>query len=298
MREATLRDYTERILRVLLHIQQHLEDDLSLDDLAGIAAFSPYHFHRIFRGMVGESVRSHVRRLRLERAATQLKLSDLPVTRIALEAGYETHESFTRAFREMFGASPSGFRAGNGAGREAAAPSGIHYRPDGRLEDFEPLHTGGKGMKVKIVREKPVRVAFVRHVGPYDQCGSAWEKLCEWAGPRGYLGAGTRFLGLCHDDPEITPPERIRYDACITVDEAFDAEGEIGVQTIEGGDYAMTTHFGPYDKLGETYAMLLGQWVPRNGRQVRSAPGFEVYYNDPGETDPEDLVTDVHVPLV
>jgi AraC family transcriptional regulator len=298
MKEATLRDYTERILRVLLHIQRNLGEDLALDSLASIAAFSPYHFHRIFRGMVGESVRGHVRRLRLERAATQLKLSDLPVTRIALDAGYETHESFTRAFREMFGVSPTGFRAGSGALPGGEAPSGVHYRDDGNLEEFEPILTGGRNMEVKIVHQEPQRVAFVRHVGPYDQCGRAWEKLCEWAGPQGYLGAGTRFLGLCHDDPEITPPEKIRYDACITVDESFESEGEIGVQEVEGGDYAMTTHFGPYSGLGDTYALLLGQWVPRHGRQMRPAPSFEVYFNDPGETDPEDLITDVYVPLV
>ena len=81
-----------------MHIQHHLDEAVSLDELAALAHFSPYHFHRIFRGMVGESVMEHVRRLRLERAAHRLKFSDEPITRIAFEAGYETHEAFTRAF--------------------------------------------------------------------------------------------------------------------------------------------------------------------------------------------------------
>src|ERR1700690_3530349 len=112
MRTDTGESYQERINRVLVHIQQRLEEPLPLDELAGGASFSPWHFHRIFRGMVGESVKEHVRRLRLERAAQRLKSSDRPVVDIALEAGYETHESFTRAFAAMFEAPPSAFRAG------------------------------------------------------------------------------------------------------------------------------------------------------------------------------------------
>ncbi|MFH1417502.1 MAG: AraC family transcriptional regulator, partial [Planctomycetota bacterium] len=110
MKSQTEHDYRQRILRVLVHIQGRLDEAMSLEDLARIAHFSPYHFHRIFRGMVGESVKEHVRRLRLERAAFHLKATDQPVTRIAFDAGYEAHEAFTRAFRAMFGESPSGFR--------------------------------------------------------------------------------------------------------------------------------------------------------------------------------------------
>ncbi len=105
------------------------------------------------------------------------------------------------------------------------------------------------------------------------------------------------FLGLCHDDPEITPPEKVRYDACVTVDEAYQPEGEIGLQTIPGGEYAVMTHFGPYSKLGQSYNKLLGQWLPRSGRELRSSPCFEVYLNSPENTEPEDLITDLYAPL-
>jgi AraC family transcriptional regulator len=98
MRESTLEDYQQRLLRVLLHIQNHLDDPLQLDELAEVAHFSPYHFHRIFRGMTGESVKEHVRRLRLERAAHRLRFTGQPVTEIAFDAGYQQHEAFTRAF--------------------------------------------------------------------------------------------------------------------------------------------------------------------------------------------------------
>ncbi|MHC4093338.1 MAG: AraC family transcriptional regulator [Planctomycetota bacterium] len=297
MKRQTEETYEERILRVLVHIQGNLDEAWRLEDLAAVAYFSPYHFHRIFRGMVGESVMGHVRRLRLERAAYRLKHTQQPVTRVAFEAGYETHESFTRALRAMFEQPPSQFREVH---RPVAMPpvrSGVHFVPDAKLDDFAPLQEGGPPMDVRIETREPIRVAFMRHVGPYDQVGATWGKLCAWAGPRGLLGPQTAMLGLCHDDPEVTPPDKIRYDACLPVGGDFEGQGEVGVQEIAGGDYAVTTHRGPYEKLGETYARLCGQWLPGSGRELRSAPGFEIYRNSPQNTAPQDLLTEVYLPL-
>jgi AraC family transcriptional regulator len=297
MRPDTLDDYRERILRVLIHIQGHLDEALDLEHLASIAHFSPYHFHRVFSGMVGESVMEHIRRLRLERAALRLKFSDEPVTRLAFEAGYETHEAFTRAFRTMFGETPSGFRQIHRSVPYPKVPSDVHFSPDGRVDHFTVADAGGLVMEARVERIQPFSVAFARHVGPYGEVGVAWGKLCAWAGPRGLLRPDTAFIGLCHDDPEVTPPDKVRYDACIRLDQEVQPEGEIGIQTVVGGEYAVTTHHGPYDRLGQTYAKLCGQWLPEHGYEPRSAPSFEIYRNNPDMTPAEDLLTDVHVPV-
>ncbi len=296
MRPATQKTYKERILEVLVHIQTHLGEAISLEDLAGVAHFSPFHFHRIFRGMVGESVKEHVRRLRLERAAHRLKFTDLPVTRLAFDAGYETHESFTRAFHAMFDVSPSQFRATHRALPWPYVASGVHFDPDGYVADFQP-QTGGPPMQVRLETRTPLRVAFMRHVGPYADVGGSWMQFMTWAGMRGLLNAAPTLLGVVHDDPEVTPPDKVRYDACIPVDDRFVAEGDIGVQTIEGGEYAVATHRGPYRKLGETYARLCGEWLPASGRELRACPSFEVYRNSPMSAAPEELLTDIYLPL-
>jgi AraC family transcriptional regulator len=295
MKPVTLHDYKRRILRVLVHIQQHLDEPLRLDQLAAIACFSTFHFHRVFRGMVGESVNEHIRRLRLERAASQLKAGQAPVTRIALDAGYSSHEAFTRAFNGWFGTSPSRFRASRGR-RLPEVASGLHYRRRHPVTQFRSLRAGGR-MKVEIKRIDPLRVAFMRHVGPYRQVGATWDKLLPILGKEGRLGGNPMFIGVCHDDPEVTGPARLRYDACVTVDLDFRGEGEVGLQTIAGGEYAVTNHQGPYNKMGDTYAALLGQWLPRSGRELSSAPCFEVYLNSPESTAPEDLLTDIYAPL-
>ena len=152
-------------------------------------------------------------------------------------------------------------------------------------------------MNVAIKHLEPKRVAFMRHDGPYDQVGKVWARLMTFLGKEGLLGGNAGFIGVCHDDPAVTARGRIRYDACVPIDEAFQPQGDIGVQMIPGGEHAMITHFGPYENLGESYAKLLGQWLPRSGRELRSTPCFESYLNSPENTEPEDLVTDIYAPL-
>ncbi len=297
MKPVTLHDYKERLLRVLVHIQQHLDDPLDLDALAQVACFSPCHFHRVFRGMTGESVHGHIRRLRLERAAGWLKRTRWPVIRIALDSGYESHEAFTRAFRIDFGMTPSRFRASRTPATTVAVTSGLHYRAGGVLTGFKAPRPAARTRSVTVQRLEPLRVAFMRHVGPYARVGATWDRLLPRLGRDGWVGGDSLFVGICHDDPEVTSPDKIRYDACVSVGTDFRPTGGIGVQTIAGGDYAVTTHFGPYARVGETYAKLLGQWLPRSGRELGSVPCFEVYLNDPNNTEPADLLTDLYAPL-
>jgi AraC family transcriptional regulator len=152
-------------------------------------------------------------------------------------------------------------------------------------------------MNVKIQRIESMRVTFLRHIGPYHEVGATWDKLFPALGKEGLVGGDSLFVGICHDDPEVTPSKKIRYEACVTVDESFTPMGDFGLQTIPGGEYAVTTHFGSYENLGETYAKLFGQWLPRSGRELRPLPCFEIYLNDPDSTEPEELLTDLHVPL-
>jgi AraC family transcriptional regulator len=283
MSRATNRTYRHRILKIQIYIQEHLDEDLALDQLARLAHFSPFHFHRIFKGLVGEGVIEYVRRLRLESAAVALKTTDRAVTQVALDAGYTAHEAFTRAFRQLFGVSPSQFRAGK---RQT------HFTEEVRImTSVQQTH------EVRIEAWPARRVAFLRHVGPYTSVGPTFQRLMAWAGQHGLFGPSTLVLGICWDDPEVTPPEKIRYDCCITVGESFTPDADVSVQTMENGECAVATHRGPYEKLGDLYLWLYGAWLPTSGREPRHAPPFEVYRNSPMIAAPEDLLTDIYIPL-
>jgi AraC family transcriptional regulator len=262
-----------------------------------IANFSQYHFHRVFRGMVGESVKEHIRRLRLERAAHRLRFSGQPVTDIAFDAGYETHESFTRAFHAMFGEPPAEFRKNHRIVAHGPAPSGVHFVADGTLDRFRPARCPETEIAVRIEELPVMRVAFVRHVGPYDEVGAAWGRLMAWAGPRGLFMSSPVMLAIVYDDPEVTAPERFRYDAAITVSDAVTGEKDIGIQQTGGSRYAVATHRGPYKTIGDTYAELCGQWLPKSGRELHPSPALEFYRNSPQNTRDEDLVTDIYLAL-
>lgn len=174
----------------------------------------------------------------------------------------------------------------------------IRFHPQGDLQDFVPISTGVSEMDAQIKSLPPLRVVFIRAQGPYNQSAeSAWQKICAWAGPKGLFGPKTQFIGVNYDDPDITPPDKIRYEACLTTDREILPEGDVGVQEVGNGTYAITLVKGPYTGLSDGYAALCGEWVPKKGYKLRSGPSLEFYLNDPGNTKPDDLLTEVCVPV-
>ncbi|KIX15174.1 AraC family transcriptional regulator [Dethiosulfatarculus sandiegensis] len=289
MKTSTSESHEKRILQVLSYIQSNLDEDLKLEDLARRACFSPFHFHRVFKAQVGESVASHVRRLRLDRAAWGLRFTERSVTELAWEAGYESLEAFIRALKDRFGLSPTIFRN--------RARSNLTKRMDLARRSENYVKKGACGMDIEIKKLEARKVAYVRHMGPYDQCTPAWEKLCAWAGPKGLLGPEVDYLGICWDDPDVTEEDRIRFDACITVPEEVQAEQGINITEVPSGDYAVALHKGSYDKLIDSYTEMCGEWLAKSGRQAESTFSIEIYLNHPDEVAAEELMVEIQMPL-
>src|SRR5262249_28604913 len=155
-----------------------------------------------------------------------------------------THEAFTRAFSAAFGVSPSRFRAMKCGLPPRSAASGVHVVPGGETIEFHPPRMGDPPMDVRVETFPARRVAFMRHVGPYRRAGDTGAKLRAWAAPGGLVGPETLAIGVAHDDPDVTPADKVRYDACLTVGDSFVPEGEVGAQEVGGGEYAITTHRG------------------------------------------------------
>lgn len=293
--------YYKRIQRVLHYIDSNCASTPSLAELAGIANFSPFHFHRVFKSLVGESVAAYTRRLALQKAAQRVSYSHDPITVIALESGYESPEAFTRAFRSAFGISPSQYRKKGGS-------SAFSIKMDVAQHPFYHTNPELAPMNVTVKKFKPVLVAAVRHVGPYEQCAPAWERLCKLLYSAGLFTQEAIAYGISYDDPDTTPVEKCRMDVCLTLPEGVDAttpELASLLQTTElftqqignGGEYACVLIKGPYSLLHPAYRSLYSEWLPQCGREPGDSLGFEAYYNDPSHTPPEELLSEIFIPL-
>ncbi len=302
-----MNEYEGRINRVVDFIGAHLADKLSLEQLARVAAFSPYHFHRVFSALTGETVHELVQRLRLERAAGLLRTRPhASVTEIALDCGFGSSAGFARAFRARFGCTATAWRSAcEGPGPadrkigQALARAGkasevaITYLPPYATHSASPPHEGRKTMHVEIRAMPAWHVAYVRHVGSYGPgVQEAWEKLARWAGPRGLLGPQTTTLGLAHDDPHVTPPGKCRYDACVPVPADTRPEREIGIADIPAGTAAVLRFAGSREQIAAAYDALYGRWLPQSGYQPADTPCYEVYEGNP-EVRPGHLEFDI-----
>ena len=277
----TRASYHERIDRVLEYIHNHLDDELDMNRLAEIACFSPYHWHRIYRELVGETAAQTVRRLRMHRAAGELIKEDRDVAKIARDAGFSSVEAFNRAFRSSFDLPPGRFRT--------------HYKLHAVQNNFKQ----GKPIMSNVeIRDLPaMRLATVHHKGPYMEISRAFEKLGLWIQSNITPTESTKVLAIYYDDPMAVAPEKLRSDAAIEVDHTIKADDTVNITELKSGRHAVYLHKGPYADLQTSYSWLYQTWLPNSGEETADAPPFEVYLNNPKSTPPADLLTEICIPL-
>lgn len=284
--EQNSKTYVQRFERVCDFIEQHLEEPLSVERLSAVAHFSKFHFHRQFSLYTGLSVAAYVRQLRLRRAADKLVLSDAKVIDIALGAGFESPEAFSRAFRQLFGQSPSQFRK---------SPRWQPWTERVRL----PPRERNEKMDVKIIDFAETRVARLVHLGAPEQVNGSVQQFIDWRKSSGLSPVRTsRSFGIVYGDPDTTPPEQFRFDICGEICGPV-PENPQGVEEyrIPAGRCAVVRHSGSLDRLAESIYPLYRDWLPQSGAEVRDYPLFFHYLNLAPETAEHELETDIYLPL-
>lgn len=305
-------EYRSRINRVLDYIEKNIDREFTLDELAGIAFFSKYHFHRIFTSIMGETLFDFIQRTRIEKAAYML-INDRnrTVTSITYDCGFSSHALFTRTFRKYFGMSPSQWRkeksnlsqaAGNGSQAESnpgeaarSVPVYVEYTENSTYWRFT-MNTEHQTVEVKDLPE--TTVAYVRHIGPYKGDAKLFEslfgKLCGWAGPRNLIGNDAKFIVVYHDNPDITAENKLRISVSLVVPASTEVSGETGKMTIEAGKYAVSRFRVSQDEFQEAWSWVYGTWLPQSGYQPEDRPCFEMY---PEEAKDGKFAVDICVPV-
>lgn len=279
--------YAERFERVFDYIDTHLDEPLTVERLSQVANFSRYHFHRQFSNFAGMGVARYIEVVRLRRASYQLVFNEgRRVIDIALEAGFESPESFARAFKRNFGQTPSQFRK---------HPAWAPWTERMQL----PKKRGSKPMDVEIVEFDEIQVAVLEHRGAPERVNDSAKKFIEWRKTTGLSPvADNRTFGIPYDDPETVEPERFRFDICGSVTEPVPKNPQ-GVITkrIPGGRCARVRHYGSTDRIGESAYYLYRKWLPESGEELRDFPIFFHYLKLMPETPEHELMTDVYLPL-
>ncbi|WP_087023057.1 AraC family transcriptional regulator [Thaumasiovibrio subtropicus] len=282
MNQTTQR-YQDRLLVVIDYIYNNLDKKLDLYSLADVAFISPYHLHRIYRGVYGETLAQTIQRLRLHIAADKLGSTQLSIEQIAAASGYNSVTSFTRLFKKHYGLPPATYRQVEKAHRFELRPRTIEHG-DTTMYD------------VSFKSLDKTSVVGVNHTGSYMDVGKAFEKLMAILATNNALSSHTLSYGIYYDDPKSVEVEKLRSMACATVPEGTRLEG-LETTTLGGGEFAVLRHVGPYSDLEKAYEWFYGVWLPQSGREPGEQPAFEHYVNDPRDAAPTDLITDIYMAL-
>lgn len=296
MKSITRETYAKRIEHVLNFIVNQLdggdESVLDIHRLAEIAFLSPYHFHRVYMAMMGETVADTVRRHRLHRAAIKLTASATPINTLSAEAGYGSVQAFTRAFRAAYGIPPAQYR--------------LHRVLSAALNNNQMFtHKDLPMFKINDVHIQTlpaIPVAAFSHHGDYQLIGATFERLMVWAAGKGLMKAGTRTFGVYYDDPKSKPVDALRSNACVEIprdDEVHPSDhADLRITETASGRCAVFIFTGPYSELEKPYRWLYDTWLPQSGEEPRNEPCFEEYLNDARITAPSELKTAICMPLV
>lgn len=276
----TYQRHVQRVLRVVHYLWQHPQQETPLAVLADMAHFSPYHFHRTYVAVMGESVGDTRQRLRLQLAALALRRQPgSPLLQVAQRAGYGSAAAFVRAFRQAYGMPPGRYRQ--------------HCIQ--RLQHLSCLENAMYTPAFRTLNQT-VPLAALPHYGDYMQIGQAFERLGAIARP--WLGQESRWYGIYLDDPSAVPTEQLRSAACVTLPPGQAVPDGLETWRIEAGRYVVICHRGPYSELEQAYGWLYGVWLPASGEQLADRPCVEAYLNSPQDTAPKDLLTEIWAPLV
>lgn len=245
------------------YIIQHLDEEISIEDVAAHCNYSKYYFSKIFKAETGESVYAFMKRLKLDQSAIDLKLEkNRPITEIGLDYGYSS-SNYSSAFKKHHTVSPAEFR------KILSKPCAANpYDPEKsvRFLTFEEYD-----QKIRIQQFPAFMVIHERHIGNYLELGSNWLKFTEKY--KEYLSEDTLLMERFYDDPSITGVDQCVYDLCMTVDKNC----PFSLMTIPGGTFAVYRYEGSVEGIFSAFQGIFHTWLPNSRYQMTERYGLDIY---------------------
>lgn len=303
-----LNEYKSRINKVIDYIDNNIDKQLTLDELASISNFSKFHFHRIFQAFIGETPFQFILRIKLEKAATLLLNNPSEsITDIAHICGFSDISIFSRNFKNHFKQSATEWRSVkyaksnlskiNSKTKQSEIKSSMYICKDSKTIKWRTNMKLNKSVEVKELQK--TTVAYIRYIGPYkgDEklFENLWDKLCTWAGARGLLQLpDVKFIVIYHDDPNVADEKNLRMSVCVSVPADTKVDGEVGKMEIEAGKYVFARFELNGQQFQQAWEWVYGEWFPNSGYQPADGICFELYPEEPKDGN---FVVDICVPV-
>ncbi|MEM7339911.1 MAG: AraC family transcriptional regulator [Actinomycetota bacterium] len=288
--------YQARVDLVMDHVRRHLDEDLPLADLAAVANFSPFHFHRIFRASTGETVADFVRRARLERAVQLMQTApQRPLTSIAAETGFATPSDFARVFRRQYGRTPSSWDR----------RSRLDAQPD--LTDNAAQLAPGFVPCARIVRRPALRIFYHRVRNPWqgNTLATGFRALTEHLDAAGDDWRARRLVGLSWESAKATDVANLVYDLGFVFDAAsppppsilnHDGEQPFGWHRFDSTD-AVEVRCPSLPAVAVTWEHLYTEWLPSSPYEPNDQPAMKRFHRLPTTFTPDDWLVDCSIGL-
>lgn len=283
----------ERYKRLLELINGHFKEALTIQDIEEACFYSYRNINRIFLALQHETIGKYIKRLRLEKAAEYLKYTDHIISDIALEVGYSDIAAFSKAFKSKFNCSPSLFRE-----------SQIQYQhliQAWQTEEISPKNISKLQFEVEELPD--LGMLYLEYQGTYeniDAIRAMGDQLGKYVAKKNLLTKNTIFMAEILDDEQITESFRCRYRIGIILYEplSFEPEGLFQVKLVKAQKYAKFLHKGSYESSYETYQRIYAQWFTDVQLEFVDRPTLEFFLNDERNTTPENLLTEIYIPIV
>lgn len=275
--------YEERLNVIIEFINNNLDQKIDVKTLAEISHFSPFHFHRISRALLGEPIGAYISRTRVETAAKLLHFSKSSVEHIAYAVGFESTSSLSKKFKTHFGISPSEYR-----------------NTKNHLIKKTTLMTRELNIKKpKILELDDNKCLYYRMQGDYQSLDypGAWTKLWAQIKTQKLFTKGIQMFGLPYDDPSVTDVDKLRYDACLIIHKTAKASGDVGVKTLKGGKFAVFLYQGSYKYFADVYNYMFKEWLINTDYELRDEPVRERYISHPDRVAEDKLKTEFYIPI-
>lgn len=294
--------YIKRVSKVFEYIHENLDSELNLEKLSDIAYFSPFHFHRIFKSITGETLNEYITRQRIEKAASHLLHTNNPIADIGFQFGFKDASSFTRSFKKYYNQSPTEFKSSNPRrfskiGQVNSKNGQVIPDMDTYLRNLKQLnHWIDMNATIEITTFEPFHLVYLPVMGPQN-LGITFNQLIKWAGPQGLMTEENKVMTVYHDSFKFTPPHKLRMSASLSVQKEIKPEGEISFKDFDPGKCICARFEIDVQEFEKSWTGLF-LWMNENGFKKSDKDPFEIYHNNFNEHPEGIAIVDFCIPVV